>query len=92
VFIMPDGVSDGMLETLCMNAVAADPAFACAIDFFACCAALGVVPDNPHKAKAHVWLASRREPDKRVGEAALAGYWPFAQPAFSALWDFVRAI
>src|SRR5581483_9385576 len=91
VFILPDGTSDGMLESLCVRGLAGRPEFACLADFFSCCAKAGMVPNNLHKAQAHAWLACCPEPDKRVGEAARAGYWPFADPAFSALWDFLRS-
>lgn len=92
VFIMPDGISDGMLETLCINSISGEAEFACLTEFFTCCQGHGIVPNNMHKARAHVWLACRPEPDKRVGEAALAGYWPFSNSAFSSLWTFIRAI
>lgn len=92
VFIMPDGTSDGMLETLCMNAVSSRSEYACVTSFFTCFQAHATLPNNIHKARAHVWLASRIEPDKRVGEAALAGYWPFAEPAFQDLWNFISAM
>jgi hypothetical protein len=89
---MPDGASDGMLETLCMTAVARFPEYACVTDFFACVQGHGVITNNIHKARAHTWLACRPEPDKRVGEAALANYWPFGDPAFQTLWNFLRAM
>ena len=92
VFIMPDGVSDGMLESLCLASVVANPEMRCVEDYFACCLKAGAIPNNLPKAHAHAWLASRVEPDKRVGEAAKAGYWPFASKAFDNLWQFLRAI
>lgn len=92
VFIMPDGVSEGMLETLCVTAAQGQPGFACLDVFFRCLQGDGVVPLNMHKARAHAWLSSRPEPDMRVGEAALKDYWVFGDPAFDALWDFVRVM
>jgi hypothetical protein len=92
VFIMPDGASDGMLETLCIASVSTQPEFPCLTQFFACCQGHSVIPNNLHKARAHAWLSSRPEPDKRVGEAALAGYWPFANPAFAPLLSFLQAM
>jgi len=41
------------------------------------------------KARAHAYLASRPTPDKRVGEAAMNGYWPWDAPAFAPLLAFV---
>ncbi len=49
-------------------------------------------PNNLDKARAHAWLASRPECDKRVGEAAQAGYRPWGSDAFRALWAFVGSI
>ncbi len=94
VFVMPDGVDDGMLETLCLQAVAAAAEFHCLADYFTCLQGHGIVPiaKNLHKARAHAWLSSRPEPDLRVGEAAQKGYWPWAAPEFTPLWDFLRAM
>ena len=90
VFVMPDGTTDGMLETLCMRSVAATPEWRCVQDYFACLRGHGVIPGSQTKADSHCWLASRLKPDKRVGEAAQAGYWPFDSSEFSPLWDFLR--
>jgi hypothetical protein len=92
VFVMPNGVDHGMLETLCLQAVATAVEFHCLDEYFACLQGHGVVPNNLHKARAHAWLSSRPEPDRRVGEAARAGYWPWAAPEFTPLWDFLRAM
>ncbi len=92
VFIMPNGVDDGMLETLCVLAVSTASEYPCLTAYFTCLQTHGVVPANLHKARAHAWLASRTEPDRRVGEAAQAGYWPWAAAEFDDLWAFLRAL
>lgn len=87
-FVMPDCQTDGMLETLCAAAVQADPAAPCVAAYFACLqnqAGITHVPRNRDKAFVRAFLASRPEPDKRLGEAALAGYWPWTDPAFAPL-------
>jgi hypothetical protein len=43
--------------------------------YFQCLQAHQIAPKSLHKARAHAWLASRPEPDRRVGEAAQAGYY-----------------
>jgi hypothetical protein len=93
VFLLPDGVNNGMLEDLCLAAVADDAATPCLDAYFHCLAAKGVTPPRNllPKARAHAYLASRPVPDKRVGEAAIAGYWPWSAPAFAPLLDFVRS-
>lgn len=92
VFIIPNGVDDGMLETLCLVSVSSLPEFPCVDGYFRCLQGHGAVPNNLHKARAHAWLASRAEPDKRVGEAAQAGYWPWASDAFRDLWAFISSL
>lgn len=51
VFIMPDGVGDGMLETLCCSSVSGQGSYICVNDFFACLQAHGALPNNMHKAR-----------------------------------------
>lgn len=92
VFIMPDGRSDGMLETLCMRSVQLNPEYTCVEGYLHCLSNNQIVPGNLDKAQAHVWLASRPKPDLRVGEAALAGYWDFDSPAFDDLRRFLQSI
>ena len=73
VFIVPNGTDDGMLETLCLHSVSTLPEFPCVDAYFQCLQAHQIAPKSLHKARAHAWLASRPEPDRRVGEAAQAG-------------------
>lgn len=93
VFILPDGASDGMLEDLCIAAVAEDPVKPCLDAYFRCIEEKGAgVPRNTlPKARAHAFLASRPIPDQRVGEAARKGYWPWDAPAFEPLLTFVKS-
>lgn len=94
VFILPDGSSDGMLEDLCLGAVADDPVTPCLDAYFRCIEEKGrklahnVLP----KARAHAFLASRPIPDKRVGLAAAAGYFPWDAAAFAPLIALVRGL
>lgn len=93
IFILPDGVSDGMLEDLCLAAAVGDPVMPCLEEYFRCIEAKsgGLQRHVLPKARAHVYLASRPVPDKRVGEAAVAGYWPWGAPALAPLLSFVRS-
>jgi hypothetical protein len=92
IFIVPNGVDDGMLETLCLLSVSALGEFACVDGYFQCLQGYQIVLNNLHKARAHAWLASRPETGKRVGEAALSGYWPWDSNAFDELWAFLRSL
>jgi hypothetical protein len=82
VFLMPDGNSDGMLEDLCRHAAAGDKAAPCVDKYFENLAGCGLqhAPKDRAKAWAHAFLASRPDPDLRVGEAAQKGYWPSTPP------------
>lgn len=83
-FVLPDGASEGMLETLCLRAVAADPALPCIDEFFNCLTQHGVAaPQNPTKARMQAYLASRVRSEFLVGSAARAGIWPWASDAFA---------
>ena len=50
------------------------------------------LPKNMSKAKVQVFLGSRKEAGKRLGEAAHAGYWPFGDNAFRPMKDFLQQI
>lgn len=92
VFIMPDGKADGMLESLCMQAVEDKPETPCLKAYIDCLAEKGLDPKPLEKARAHAWLASQPKPGKRVGEAAQAGYWPFDHSVFTNIWQFISAM
>jgi hypothetical protein len=94
VFLMPDGNSDGMLEDLCRQAAAGDKAAPCVDKYFENLAGCGIqhAPKDRAKAWAHAFLASRPEPDLRVGEAAQKGYWPFDAPAFAPLVNLLKQL
>lgn len=93
VMILPaEGIS-GMLEDLCLKSVDGDPAIPCVEQYFQCLQERAVpLPRNMSKAKVQVFLASREEAGKRLGEAAHAGYWPFGDNAFGAMKDFLQEI
>lgn len=91
VFVMPGGKRSGMLETLCMESVSGDAAIPCVDDFLQCVKGrCGYSPEPFDKARIHSWLASRQKPDRRLGEAAEAGAWPWTHPAFAELIAFMR--
>lgn len=94
VMIIPPGSSSGMLEDLCLQAVSSDPAIPCLSSYFTCLATLPnfSMPSNISKAKIHAFLASRIDPDKRLGDAALASYWPFNNDVFDTLRNFILSL
>ena len=93
VMILPDSQNTGMLEDLCLAAVETDPVLQCVDEYFDCVyRTVGREPNNQAKARVHAWLSSQIEPDKRLGEAAKAGYWPWNSPEFDSLKQFLQAL
>lgn len=93
IFILPNNHSGGMLEDLCLESIADDLQMSCVEGYFQCIQnQTGRQPKNMAKAKVHAWLASQIEPDKRLGEAAKAGYWDWNSPAFTPLKDFILSL
>lgn len=83
VLIMPHGKPAGAIEDVCLDSVAGDAAMGCVKDYLNCIKSSAVEqPNNLRKAEAQAFLASRKQPGKRLGEAAEAGYWDFEHSAF----------
>ena len=92
VFILPDKDSPGMLESLCLRAVSADPTIVCVDELMACLARVKMTSTNPTKARLQAYLAAQPRPGLRLGEAAEAGVWPWDHPAFDLLKALLRAL
>lgn len=88
IMILPNGDDRGELEDLLLKSVEDDPAMDCVEQYFECLKNQlndHMIPKKLAKARAHAFLASRRRPSLRLGEAAQAGYWPWNNPAFDSL-------
>ncbi len=94
VMIVPHGKTSGMLEDICLDTVSTDLAIPCVDSYFSCLSSLPgfTLPNNISKAKVHAFLSSRIEPDKRLGEAAEAGYWLFNNTACDSLKAFLSSL
>jgi hypothetical protein len=91
VFILPDCANAGMLEDLCLAAVAGDPALPCVDEYISCLQRQGVsVPTNVAKTKLQTFLASRDTPGLLLGEAAHKGYFPWNHSAFDPIKRFLH--
>lgn len=101
VMIMPpeEAESGQMLEDLCLAALADDPdtrpAMYCVDEYFNC---LGEQAGISHrrnalpKARLHAFLASRPDPEPRLGLAAQKGYIPLDSPVFEPVVNFLRQL
>jgi len=93
IFILPDCVNAGMLEALCLESVKGDPAASCVDEYLACLNRYEhPLPANMAKARLHVFLASRSEPECLLGQAAHQGYFPWSSPVFDSIKRFLQAL
>lgn len=91
--ILPGGNRTGMLETLLNDTLLGDDVQACIDDFFRCVEEHHGEPmHRPHKARAHAYLATKRDPNVSVGDAALRSYWNLDHQALEPLRAFIREI
>ena len=90
VFITPDGMDEGAIESICRRSVGGNTAGQCAEEYLECLRERNALLSTNHdKSFAHAYLAGMRDPVARVGEGALQGVWNFESPAFRELCQFV---
>jgi hypothetical protein len=82
----------GMIEDLCLKSVADRPEFACVDTYFGCVAQHSKRKEFHSKARFRVWMASQDDYKYDAGKAAEEGYWPWENPGFDGLKNFLRAL
>ena len=83
----------GNWRDLCLWALEGEPEMQCVSEFMQCIEDhSGVVPKNPAKGRVYAYLASKEDPELRLGEAAQRGYLPWGDSAFVQLIDFVKSV
>lgn len=93
VLILPRPDQAGALEDLCLQSLEEDPAIDCVEEYIECLKDNACLECNSEsKARVHTFLASRRKPEWRLGEAACASCWDFDHEAFAQLRDFLAAL
>lgn len=95
IYILPDDQNAGMIETLCVDAIRADPVFSCIEEFFDCAEQQGaILPEGIQRAKnlAQAYLSTRKETQMFPGIAAYRGYWPWDNEAFVELKQFLQSL
>ena len=90
ILLLPDAVTPGMLETLCLRSVANDPVMQCVDQYVQCIRQVGASPNNIHKAQVQAYLASRPVPGLLLGQAAQRGYWNWNSPALDHVKTFLQ--
>ena len=95
VLILPGDGDHGMLETLLCRTFADTAVDRCIDDFFRCFegSEAGAHIPNPDKARAQVFLATRKRPHVSVGVAARKRYWGnFDHDAFRGIRRFLSSL
>lgn len=92
VLILPDAKSPGMLEDLCLRALEQESILTCVDKYVACLKETGLTITNEAKSRFYTYVSSRPKPGSKLGEAAKAGYIPFASPAFDGVKAFLNAM
>lgn len=93
VFILPNGIACGAVETLCRQSVEDTDIARCVERYLNCLAEHDVMQSNNNdKSFAHAYLAAMANPVARVGEGARGGVWKLDSPVFEGLASFVRRL
>lgn len=95
IYILPDNARPGMIETLCLESIAHQPHFPCVDEFIEKAQGLGAqFPPGLaiEKCRLQVYMAAHPDPQLHPGIAASRGFWPFADPKFFALADFLKSL
>lgn len=99
VFVLPDCERSGMLETLCLEAVAeteitaSSKVLSCVGEFFECLSKQGRTPRNDSKARMAGYLLAADVIDPQLGRAAqTTGVIPWDAKAFDSLRGFIQSV
>jgi hypothetical protein len=82
----------GMIEDVCLKSVSDQPEFSCVDDYFNCIEKKSSRSKFLSKAKVRVWMASQVDYEYHVGKAAEEGYWPWENPAFGSITNFLKVL
>jgi len=86
--IMPDDNTPGMLEDICLQAFADDPAMKCVDDFDACVGG----STFSSKARLRALLASKPRAETRLGIASQKEWWPWDHSAFDPMRELLTKL
>lgn len=91
-YLLPNNTDSGMLEDLCLSAVAEEEVFECVETFLDCVEEADDRPRNASKAKTQAYLAAQDPPVRFLAVGAHRNHWNLDHPAFDSLKDFIRAL
>lgn len=96
IFIMPDNKTSGMLETLCINSVKAQPVYEKVESYVGNAKSLFSEEDrrkyNEPKAMIQTYLAGQPKIVNTLANAAKRNMWDFKNPVFKDIVNFVKIL
>jgi len=92
IFVMPGGGRNGNIERLCVESVTDDAAMPCVDSYIECLNNANTLHSNEWKGRCFAFIASRGEPEAKLGEAANKNYWPWDNQAYDQLKTFLYAL
>ena len=90
VFILPDGVSQGCLESLLWRSIEEHPKARCIGEYIECMELGHLNVAQGDKARILAWLAAQRRPTDSIGVAARMNYWDPMHEAFADIRLFLQ--
>jgi hypothetical protein len=94
--VLPDLHTSGMLEDLCLKAFYSSfsPAMKCVKEYFSCLDLSEILssPGELSKANVRAFLAATEKAETRLGIAAQKDWWPWDNPVFDPIKDFLRQL
>lgn len=90
IFIIGNDDDIKMLEDLCLKSVEKDKEMSCVKEFTNCISKLKMVYDNPSKAKAQAYLASKPKYIAHIGLGAKENYWHFEFDIYNDIRRFLN--
>ena len=93
VLIWPLSSNEGEIEDICLESIAEYPEMNCINQYFDCLQRESIeISHKISKAKVKAFLASKTDLPHRLGIAALKGYWPFDNPIFDGIKQFLKGL
>ena len=92
VFILPDSVSMGGLESLLWRSIEGNPRAKCIDDYVECMALQNMTVAQADKARVLAWLAAQRRATDSIGVAARMRYWNPMHKSFAEMRQFLEEL
>ena len=90
--LIPHQSERGELEDVCLNAIEGAASLQCIEGFMDCVELHDESIVEPSKSRLQAYLSTRPDPDKRIGEAVMAGYLPYDAEAFAPLRTLIKML